>query len=48
MAPVGAALDGAALDVSGKIIFRWILERYCGVLWIRWIWLRIETSRRLL
>jgi hypothetical protein len=30
--------------VSGRIILRWILERYDGVVWTGLIWLRIETS----
>jgi hypothetical protein len=29
------------LDVCGKIILRWILERYDGVVWTGCIWLRI-------
>jgi hypothetical protein len=36
------------LDVGQKIILRWILERYYGVVWTGLTRLRIESSRRLL
>jgi hypothetical protein len=29
------------LDVGGRIILRWILEKYDGVVWTGLIWLRI-------
>jgi hypothetical protein len=32
------------LDVCGRIILEWILERYVGVVWTGLIWLRIGTS----
>jgi hypothetical protein len=35
-------------DVSGWTILKWILERYDGIVWIGYIWLRIGTSGRLL
>jgi hypothetical protein len=36
------------LDVGGRIILRWILERKDGVVWTGLIWLRIGTSGGLL
>jgi hypothetical protein len=35
-------------DIGGCTILKWILEKWDGIVWIRLIWLRIETSRRLL
>jgi hypothetical protein len=32
------------LDVGGRIILRWILEKQDGVVWTGFIWLRIGTS----
>jgi hypothetical protein len=32
------------LGVYGRIILKYILEKWCGKLWIGCIWLRIETS----
>jgi hypothetical protein len=32
------------LNVGGRILFRWILERYEGVLWTELSWLRIGTG----
>jgi hypothetical protein len=32
------------LNVSGRIILRWILEMQDGVVWTGLIWLRIGTS----
>jgi len=32
------------LDVDGRIILEWILRTLCGKVWIRCIWLRVETS----
>jgi hypothetical protein len=31
------------LDVDGRIILKWILQKYKEV-WTRYIWLRIETG----
>jgi hypothetical protein len=31
------------IDVGGKRILKWISERYDGVLWTGFIWLRIGT-----
>jgi hypothetical protein len=31
-------------DASRWIILKWLLERYCGVVWTGLIWLRIGTS----
>jgi hypothetical protein len=36
------------LDVGRRIIFKWILERWDGVVWSGLIWLRIGTSGGLL
>jgi hypothetical protein len=36
------------LDVSGRLILRWILEIYNGVVWTGVIWLRKGTSGGLL
>jgi hypothetical protein len=36
------------LDVCERIILRWILERWGGVVWPGLIWLRIGTSAGLL
>jgi hypothetical protein len=36
------------LDIGGRIILEWILERYDEVVWIGLIWLRIGTSGGLL
>jgi hypothetical protein len=36
------------LDVGGRIILKWILERQNGVVWTGSIWLRIGTSGGLL
>jgi hypothetical protein len=35
-------------DVGGCTMLKWILERYNGMEWIGWIWLRIGTSGGLL
>jgi hypothetical protein len=35
-------------DVGEWTILRWILERYDGVVWTGFIWLRIRTSGGLL
>jgi hypothetical protein len=35
-------------DVSGWTVSKWILEKYDGREWIGLIWLRIDTSGRLL
>jgi hypothetical protein len=32
------------LDIGGRIILRWILERQDGVVWTGLIWLRIGTN----
>jgi hypothetical protein len=32
------------LDVGGRIILRWIVEKYDGVVWTGFIWLGIRTS----
>jgi hypothetical protein len=34
--------------VDEKKILEWILGKWCGKLWIGFIWLRIETSGGLL
>jgi hypothetical protein len=36
------------LDVGRRIILKWILERYDGMVWTALIWLRIRTSGELL
>jgi hypothetical protein len=36
------------LVVGGRIILKWILEKYDGVVWIEFIWLMIGTSGGLL
>jgi hypothetical protein len=36
------------LDVGGGIVLKWILEKYDGVLWAGFIWLRIGTCAGLL
>jgi hypothetical protein len=36
------------LGVRGRIILRWILERWDGVVWTGMIWLRIGTGGGLL
>jgi hypothetical protein len=36
------------VDVGWRVIFKWILEKYYGVIWTGFIWLRIGTSGRLL
>jgi hypothetical protein len=36
------------LKTDGRIILRWILERYDGMVWTGLIWLRIGTSGGLL
>jgi hypothetical protein len=36
------------LGVDGRIILEWILGKYCGKLWTRFIWLRIVTGGGLL
>jgi hypothetical protein len=35
------------LDVDGRIILEWILEKYDGKLWTGFFWLRIGTIGRL-
>jgi hypothetical protein len=35
-------------EVSGWIILKSIVERYCRVVWTGWIWLRLGTSGGLL
>jgi hypothetical protein len=40
--PVGA------LDVGGRIILKWIVEKYDGVVWIGFVWLSIGISGGLL
>jgi hypothetical protein len=35
-------------DIGWWTILKWILERYDGIVWTGLIWLRIETSGRLL
>jgi hypothetical protein len=36
------------LDLRGRIILKWILERWDGVIWTGLMWLRIETTGELL
>jgi hypothetical protein len=36
------------LDVGERIILKCILNKWVGVAWIGFIWLRIETGDRLL
>jgi hypothetical protein len=40
--------DYEDLDVGGRRILNWILERQNGVVWTELIWLRIAFSGRLL
>jgi hypothetical protein len=35
-------------NVGGRRILKWILERYDGMVWIGFVWLRIGTSGGLL
>jgi hypothetical protein len=35
-------------NVGGRIILKWILEKYSGVVWTGFIWLRIRTSSGIL
>jgi hypothetical protein len=36
------------LGVDGRIMLEWILNKYIGRMWTRFIWLRIEASARFL
>jgi hypothetical protein len=36
------------LDVGGRIILKWMLEKYGGVVWTGFIWLSIGISGGLL
>jgi hypothetical protein len=36
------------LDLGGRMIQEWVLEKEDGVVWTGFIWLRIGTSGRLL
>jgi hypothetical protein len=36
------------LDVDGRIVLKWIMEKYDGVVWTRFIWLRIGVNGELL
>jgi hypothetical protein len=36
------------LDVGGRIILRWIIEKYNRVVWTGLIWLRIREQYRVL
>jgi hypothetical protein len=36
------------LDVGGRVIPRWVLEKYDKVVWTGFIWLGIGTSGRLM
>jgi hypothetical protein len=36
------------LDVDGRIILEWISGKLCGKVWTGFIWLRMDTSGRLL
>jgi hypothetical protein len=36
------------LGIGGRIILKWILEKYCGRVWTGFIWLRIGTGDGLL
>jgi hypothetical protein len=38
---VGKPKRKRPLDVDGRVILRWIAERYGGVVWAGLIWLRI-------
>jgi hypothetical protein len=35
-------------DVEGRIILKWILKKYGGMIWTVFIWLWIGSSLRLL
>jgi hypothetical protein len=34
--------------IGGRIILKWFLEKYGGVVWTGFMWLRIGSSGRLL
>jgi hypothetical protein len=36
------------LGIDGRIVLKWILEKYGGKVWTEFIWLMIEPSSRLL
>jgi hypothetical protein len=36
------------IDLGGKIIVKWFLQKYCGLIWTGLIWLKIGTSGGLL
>jgi hypothetical protein len=36
------------IGVDGRIILKWILEKYAGKLWTGFFWLRIGSSNGLL
>jgi hypothetical protein len=36
------------LGVDGRIVLKWILEKWGGKVWAGFIWFRTETSGRLL
>jgi len=36
------------LDVDGRVILQWILQKYGGKLWTGFMWLKIKTSGGLL
>jgi hypothetical protein len=36
------------LGIDGRIILKWTLGKYCGRIWIRFIWIRIGIGGKLL
>jgi hypothetical protein len=36
------------LDVGGRVILKWIIDKYDGLVWTGSIWLRIGTNGELL
>lgn len=45
---VGKTKGATPLDVGDKIILKWILHKYNGVVYTGFIWFKIETNGGLL